>query len=611
MTDVNSPPDRARPRSDHGPSETAYRGHPYRDPHHAAERARRDARTPRPSRAGLLQSSALAASASCLIALGAACNNATFTISGGGGEGQGGAGQGGEVNQLPEFAPAAGGLRRLIARQYVGSVRELLGDAAAAVVVAPADLQLRGLEAIAARELSHEPESIELYEYSSRLAAAAAVADPATLASILPCTATGPSDALCLEQFVTEMGRRAWRRPLEADEVTRVVGAGLTAATELGTFEAALEASLSALMQSPNFLYVVELGEPIQDAEGQFKLTPFELVTRMSFFLRDRAPSEALLDAAESGQLDTPEGVRAIAAQMLEDPATKTSVRDFFGELFSTRELPELSKDQALFPTFDDAVKQAMVEEAYALVDDIVWTRDADFHELLTANYSFINDDLAEHYGMSAPGSSTLVKTSWPASQKRAGMLGQGAFLARFSHPSETSPTRRGIFVRTILLCEQMDPPPPSANPTLPEQDPNNPLNKKELLQKHKEDPTCAGCHNLVDPVGLALENYDAAGAFRTEDVGGPIDPAVINDVGEYASSAELGAALAAFEDGAFARCMTRQLFRQSMGHVEEEGESRPLYLIDEAFSGSGFSLQELMVEIVVSDAFTIVGDPR
>lgn len=561
---------------------------------------------------------ALACGAALAGLLAAACSDSvSFPTGGSGGTGGGSGGTGGGVAP-PPFEPAAAGMRRLIGRQYIGTIKLLLGDAAAQVVAVPTDPQLRGLATIGASDLSHEPESIELYEKSSRDAAAAAVADPATYDALLPCTPAAANDAVCLQQFIEEFGSLAWRRPMTAEEVQRVVVAGQSAFTNLGTFEDGVRTAISTILQSPYFLYIIELGtlevEPLTGKE-RYKLTPHELATRLSFFLVDRGPDQALLDLADSGGLDDEAGIRAAAKQLLASAEAKGAVSDFFGEIYHLAELPDLLKDQAQYPNYTVSLRYAIQEETTRFLEDIIWTRNADAHEILTADYTFVNPELAPIYGLPAPASGSWEKVTLPPEQNRSGFLGQAAFLARFAHPNMTSPTRRGAFIRADLLCEHLDPPPPNANPVLPPDDPANPKTQRQKLEAHEADASCAGCHALIDPVGLALENYDAIGAYQTEEWGLPIDTTGLKSITlgkeAFASARDVATLMSEDPDKRFVKCLVRNVFRNSVGHVETEGETVSMMKLDDAFQASGFKLQAALEEITVTAAFRYVGVPR
>jgi hypothetical protein len=496
----------------------------------------------------------------------------------------------------------------LIGRQYIGSIRTLLGANAALAATPPGDPQLNGFETIGASDLATPASSVETYESSALAIASAVVSDPAVVTTLLPCVPNGASDFACLRQFVTTFGRLAWRRALTDAEITRVTGTGVTAAKAYNSFEAGLGTTISCLLQSPYFLYIIEIGAPDKVDPTVQRLTPLELATRMSFFLLNSTPDAKLLDDAEKGALDDEAGIRATATAMLARPEARTMLADFYKEVYHLRELGTTTKDPVLFPQFTPALKASMQEETLRLIEDVVWTRDADAREILSADYTFVDAELAQLYGVAVPSGGGFAKVTLPAEQKRAGMLGQASFLTRGAHDKETSPTRRGNFIREAILCDPIPPPPPTVNPVLP--DDGTPKTVKQKLLEHMQDPSCANCHSLMDPVGFALEDFDAIGQYRTTDQGFPIDTtASTDDLGAFASAPELAVLLT--KDPRSSDCVVEKLYRQSMGHLETTGEQPAVDDLRKSFSSKGHSIRSLLVEVSASPAFRLVGAPK
>ena len=509
---------------------------------------------------------------------------------------------------IEPLQPAAGGARRLIGRQYTGSIRTLFGDNAAKAAAPPSDPQLNGFETIGAAILATPATSVETYETTALAIASVVVSDPAALAKILPCAPNGATDYACLRQFVETFGRLAWRRPLTDAQITSVTATGVKAAQAYNSFDAGLGTTISALLQSPYFLYIIEVGVPDKVDPKVRRLTGLELATRMSFFLLNSTPDAKLLDDVEKGALDDDAGIRAVATAMLQRSEAKTTLAAFYSEVYHLRDLTTAAKDPGLYPQFDAALKVSMQNETLLLINDVVWTRDADAREIFSADYTFVDQDLAALYGVGGPAGGGFAKVNLPAEQKRAGMLGQASFLSYGAHDKETSPTRRGNFVREAILCDPVPPPPPSVTPVLPQG--GGPMTVKQKLEQHMQDPTCKNCHGLMDPVGFALENFDAIGQYRTTDQGFPIDTsAQVDDLGSFASAPELAALLT--QDKRTAYCMVEKLYRQSMGHLETAGEQPAVDDLRKAFSSKGHSIRSLLVELSVSPAFRLVGDPK
>lgn len=527
-----------------------------------------------------------------------------------GGSDDGGSGGTDDTGDEPAFEPAPGGLRRLLRHQYVGSVRYLLGHAAATAATPPEDYSLHGFDAIGAAELALPESAVEQLESSARAIAVAAVTERDTLGGFVPCVlAADPADD-CYRTVAADLGRLAWRRPLAPAEVDALTKIAASARTWGGDFATGLQYELMAILQSPDFLYIVEVGAPDPDDPAVRTLTPTELATRLSFFLLGRTPDAALLAAAEAGELATDDQVRDAAAAMLARPEARSTLATFYAELFQLRDLPGLNKNPELFPQFTPALADAMQDETLRLIEDIVWDQDGDFRALLDADWTFVDPGLAALYGLPAPAGPGLQRVDLPAEHGRAGVLGHAGFLARFAHPAETSPTRRGLFIRTKLLCEGVSPPPPGVDTSLPPDDPQQPQTMKEKLQQHMEDPNCKSCHSQLDPLGLALENYDPIGAFRTVDQGLAIDPsASVPDLGEFASARELAGLLAA--DPRTTACVVKNFVRGALGHMEQLGERPAIDALEQAFVAGDHRLQHLLVELAASPVFRAVGAPK
>jgi len=517
------------------------------------------------------------------------------------------------------ITPAPGGVRKLTGRQYVGSIRVLLGDTVAAVaddLVAHADPPINaavsGFDAIGAAQLSISPTHVDQFEQFAAKIADAAVSDPAILKKLVPCAATGPGDIECHKKFVTSFGRLAWRRPLTDDEVALMTGVAHGAAIDekVNDFNKGVYYALTAFLQSPYFLYIVELGNDDAADPAKRRLTDLELLSRMSFFILSRTPDPAMLDEVEKNKLDTDDKVRALAETFVKLPDAKAALEGFYAEIFRLRELAtDVTKNATLFPTWSTALGESMKEETLHLLDDIVWKRNTDARELFDADYTYVDSNLAALYGVSAPAT-PWTKVTLPAIQRRAGFLGQASFLARQSTATRTSATRRGLFIQSVLLCNEIPPPPVGVNTVLPENDPNKPMTLKQKLEQHEKDAQCGACHKRMDPVGFALENFDAIGAFRTTDNGLPIDStATVEGIGSFDSAKALGAILRNDERGAV--CMMKNLFRNSMGHLETTGEKPALDALDESFGKSEYKIQELLVDIAASPAFQLVGAPK
>ena len=500
------------------------------------------------------------------------------------------------------FAPPPFTLRRLQASQYRRAVEALLGPEAAAAVTPPEDAAINGFKAIGNAQLSISTATALRYESSAFAAADAALATASQRAWLVGCE---PSDA-CMRSFVARFGRRAFRRSLTDEEASAWTAAGADAALALNDFYGGAGAVVAGMLQSPDFLYLVEVGAPDPERPGRWALTGPELAARMAFFLTGGPPSDRLLDAAEAGELGTDEGRRRWAWRLALSGGARAALREFWGEHLGLDALSTLAKDPAAFPDFSPALAADMREETLAFADDVVWDEDLDARELLRARFTFASAALSDLYGVERPAGG-FGRVPLPAGGMRAGLLGQAGFLALRAHEAQTSPTRRGLFVRERLLCEPVSQPPAQVGAMLPP--PEGAVTMRERLAVHRADPVCAGCHGMMDDIGLGLESFDGLGRFRTLDQGVEIDPASELDGRAFAGAAELGELLA--EDPRVMRCLQRNLFRAAVGHVETPGEAAPMFEMEEAFAASGYRLRALLVEMAASDAFRSGAPPE
>lgn len=495
----------------------------------------------------------------------------------------------------PVFAPGPPVTRRLLAREYLAVVGQLLGPEAQSQAAAPLDTALNGLDAIGAAELSVSDTGVRTYEVSARQAAAAASAG--LLARYGGgCVPADKADARCLGAVVQSLGRLLYRRSLEPEEITALVGLGTAAAARLDTFEAALSWVVAAMLESPSFLYRTELG-----------LTDLELASRMAFFLTGQGPDSALLDLAEAGTLHEPATLRAQAERLLALPSARTALSDFYDELLRLRELKSVPKNAALFPAFDAELRASMRQETLEVIRDLAFTADTDFRALFDGDTTFVDARLAGFYGLDGRFPAGFTKVALGPEHHRGGLFGQAGILAVLSHSVSTSPTLRGKFVREVLLCSAIPAPPPGVNTTLPADPPNQPRTMRQKLAAHVESNACAGCHQRMDPIGFGLERFDAIGAYRDQEQGLTIDSATRLDGVPFDGPQALGRVLRQ-SDGAV-RCLTRSLFRQAVGRVEAPSEEPSLEEVDRRFAAAGHRMKALLVEIVLSKAFLNVSE--
>jgi hypothetical protein len=532
-----------------------------------------------------------------------ACTGTITTGAGRAGGGAGGtSGPGGAAsNGWPTFgATTTFGLRRLTTEQYVATASSLLGvptDGMPAIEkVSPA----AGFSAIGASTASVSGAGVASFEDAARFLAHAAFAATDARSKLVPCTPASVSDTACFGQFVTTFGARAFRRPLTADETSRYTAATASLAATTGDPWQGLEAITSAFLQSPSFLYLVELGAPDPANAGRYKYTGYEMASRLSYFLTNDMPDDVLMAAAAAGGLDTPEGVQTEAERLLATPAAHDAVRAFFAALLSLDNLDTLSRPVELFPQFTATVGAAMKQETEMVLDDLVFASDGDYRSLFDQTDTFVNTELAALYGVPAPAGGDFARVTLPASSHRAGLLGQAGVLAARDHSDGTSPTRRGLFVLTKLLCQDLPLAPPAGLQIPPP--PTGLLTARQKLSQHAQDPTCASCHQVTDPVGLSLEHFDAMGVWRDDDHGLAIDDTGVIDGQTYAGEVGLGAVL--HDHPALGPCLLQSLYGVGVGHLATEFDRAPFGALVDAWGANGGRVRAAMASIVASDGF-------
>ena len=547
--------------------------------------------------------------------VGAGGSTGTGTGSGGSGPGTGGTGAGGTTGGAggaggapppppAEFVPQAAGLRRLTIPQYRNAIRDLFGaDVTVATEFEP-DTMLSGFASIGAARVGLSAKITEQFETSALAIAKQVLTNTATRGALVGCTPAAVTDDACTRTFVTKMGRRAWRRPLVEEEILQYIGIARTAQTQLNDFFGGLQYGLAGILQSPHFIYRVELGKPDTVQPARLAFSDHELATRLSFFLWNSTPDDQLLDAADARQLTQGGGLTVQAQRLLASTRIQSAMETFFSEFYRLWELDELTLLPSLFPQMTATVGPAMRGETLRFLNDIAFVRGADFREIFDGRGTFVNKELAGLYGVPAPAGTDYVATMLPDNGMRAGLLGHGSFLSVSSQPNRSSPTRRGKFIREMMLCQSIPTPPPDVTP-FPDAAPGT---AREKLTSHRQNAACAGCHAIMDPIGLALENFDGIGAFRTNDKGLPIDATGELDGVQFDGPRQLGAALKNHPESG--PCIARQIYRYAMAHVENAGEEAAIITLSKAFKDSGYRFRALVEGVVTSPAFVYAAKP-
>jgi hypothetical protein len=496
-------------------------------------------------------------------------------------------------------------LRRLTHSQYNNTVRDLLDDRSLPAGQFPPEDFVNGFKN------QYDSENLSPLLQDAYSAAAEKLAANAFRRNARRLVACDPSPA-CRAEFIRNFGLKAFRRPLDPAEIVRYE----KLFQKQPSFLAGAQLVVEAMLQSPNFLFRLE-----DTSRAEWR--PYAAASRLSYALFDSMPDDALFAAAARGDLDTPAGVEKAARRMIDDAKARQALDEFVAQWLRFDRVLTATRERRAFPNFTPDTAIAMTEEARRFVSDLVWNG-RNFTELFTAPYGFPNGDLARIYGVEPPAMD-YERVAFPPGAERAGLLGQGLFLTLTSKPDDTSPTARGLFVREQFLCQHVADPPPGVNTNLPPVSEAKPVTNRQRLSIHTTEKTCAGCHNLVDPIGFGFEKYDAIGQRREKlkltfgqsfgesqnrnrnvstveldlDTTGQV-AGLPNS--QFTSPKELGTVLAASPQ--CQECVVKQYFRYIAGRTETPGDRPLIRGVFEDFRRSGFQFKEMIISMMRAREF-------
>jgi hypothetical protein len=500
-------------------------------------------------------------------------------------------------------------MRRLTDEQYRNSIADVFG--ASIKIGGKLDPLMRtgGLIALGARSAPITPSGLQMIDQLAR-AISDQVVDAAHRDILVGCAPAQAAafDEACATQFFARTGRMLYRRPLSDTELKARVAAARAATENLGDFYTGLSASLSGMLVSPSFLFVVDSTESDPANAGALRLDAFAKASRLSFFLWNTTPDDKLLAAAESGALNKVDGLKKQIDRMLASPRLDGGVRGFFADALALDKFDTLEKDSVIYPAFNLAVAEDAREQTLRTISDVLISRGEDYRNIFTTRHTYMSSALARVYRVNIPKTGQWVSYEYPAGDPRVGVQSQISFTALNSHPGRSSPTLRGKAVRELLLCQKIPDPPADVDFTK-FNDPNSPIKTaRDRLSAHTSQPACAGCHKLTDPLGLGFEKFDGAGQQRTVEQDTVIDPTGDLDGIKFQDTAGLGAAL--HDNPAATSCLVTQLYAYGIGRVPSKPEQPMVAYLQERFTADGYKYTALLKNIVQSDAFFAVS-PR
>jgi hypothetical protein len=508
-----------------------------------------------------------------------------------------------------ESGPIA--MRRLTEAQYRSTIAAILGDDIVVAGRIEPDNRRDGLLAVGSSFVSVTASGFEQYDSIARSVAEQAV-DAAHRDALVPCqpqSASAPDDD-CTEQFILEVGRRLLRRPIGDDDVATGLGLAYEAATGQGDFYAGIETVLTWFLLSPEFLFRVEATEADPAGTNQ-RLDDVSMASRLSYFLWNSAPDDELLEGAEHGELVDDDGLALQVDRMLASPRLEASIRAFFSDLYDFEQIEQglVRKDPALFPVFTQTLIQDAREQTLRVIVDHLLTEDGDYRDLFTTRKSFMTRPLGIAYRVPVATRNGFEPFEFPDDGERAGLMTHLSLLSLYSHPGRSSPTLRGKFVREVLLCQDVPPPPGDIDfSEFAEEGAENRKTARQRLEIHVSNSVCAGCHSLMDPIGLGFENMDGIGIFRETENGVQIDSSGTLDGVPFDDAVGLGEVLS--RHPGLGPCYVRSLYRFAMGRNVVPGEEKFLRELQEQVEASGYLTRDLLRAIAMSEAFRTTSGP-
>src|SRR5882757_168988 len=491
-------------------------------------------------------------------------------------------------------------LRRLTQGEYRNSIADIFGPEIEVRGVFEPDRRVGGLLAASTAVLSVTPVGFESFTKM-----ADSIADQVTAEKYrakLPCTpksAKAPDDA-CTAQVLKRYGKLLFRRDLTQDEIKSRIKLSNSQAKAAGDFYAGLRYGLASLIQSPEFIFRKEIA--VSSDGKQYALDPFSRATRLSYLMWNTAPDAELLQAAESGDLNTAAGLGKQVDRLMSSPRLDTGLRAFFNDMLELDTFDTISKDSLFYAKWGTVIANSAKEETLRTAVDLALHANGDMRDLMTTRKTFINRALAADYQIAFPFKGEWVPYEFSPDSGRSGVLTQVSMLAMFSHPGRSSPTKRGVAVMDIFLCEPTPTPPANVDFSVVN-DTTGPLKTvRERLMAHASNSTCASCHTHSDPIGLSLEGFDTIGGRRTTENGKTIDLSATIQAKSFVGAEGLGRYL--HDNPKYTDCIAKKLHAYSRGENSEDVPASAVKIAYKTFADSGFRMRALLKGLVEGPDF-------
>ena len=497
-------------------------------------------------------------------------------------------------------------LRRLTESQYRETIADIFGPDAPILARFERGLRSHGLVAVGTSTAGISTFSIEQYD-NAAVGVAEFILSDEQRGSYVPCTPlpadTASMDNACAVTFVRHYGLQLLRRPLTDDQVARYVSAVEDGTAYLGSFYKGLKFALVGMMTSPQFLLRLERSEPDPEHAELRRLDPYSMATRLSYFLTNSSPDQALLAAVASGDLNTPQGLASQVDRLMGLPGYTSAMRAFFSDMLEFEMFDDLTKDGEIYPAFTNEVAVHAQEQTLRDIEQHLIVRRGDYRDLFTLDKTHMSRVLGLIYRQPVRS-----KNGWnivPMSREgdRLGIQSHISFLALHAHPGRSSPTLRGEAIRNVFLCQEVPEPPADIDFSVVQNPSRDYMpTARDRLAAHNNAPACKGCHKVMDPVGLALENFDGIGTYRSHEFDASIDASGVLDGTVYADAEGLAKALR--EHPETPRCLVERMTRYALGRDIVWDERAYLDYLIERFAAHDYRVPDLMRTIAISDNF-------
>ena len=509
-----------------------------------------------------------------------------------------GSGSSGSV-PLPD-AIGQGVVRRLTRTEYNFTVRDLFGSSLTPADAFPGDVGADGFDKASSPQ-SVVAAHLSAFEKGAATVIEAVFADPTQRAKVVSCDLV--ADANCMRQSLEAFLPRAWRRPIQPAEVARLMALGATEAQAGGPPEEQLKLALRGALTSPHFMYLIEL-DPDLTSTAPHPLNSYELAARLSYFLWSSTPDDELRAVATAGTLQDDAQLSQQLQRMLVDAKSSAMSSVFTAQWLQLAKLATHDIKPDIFPDVSPDIKTAMSAETQLFFQDLLQNGGA-LGTLLGADYAFINPALAAHYGLPVPATTDFIKVSVAGTTRVGGLLGHSSILTLTSSLEKTSAVKRGAWVLDNMLCSQPPPPPPDVMKQIIAQQQQTEMltatsTQRDFLAVHRANPTCAGCHSVIDPVGLALENYNAVGQYRSMDKGVVVDASgMLRDGTAFRDAHEFAKILSSKPE--LGSCVAKKLFTFALGRAPSVDDSAHLASV---VTTNQDQLANVLSKLVISKPF-------